>query len=149
MRKTELHPKHTRLIFLSLFMILIISCQRQSTSTTGIFNKENLPTVLFTIDNSKDTTIVTASGMRLFILKNSFQNEKNAIVKLSNVQRSICLRRYCFGGLSNEGGKPLESSGMFFLEATNEAEQILTLKTTTAIKITLPEIGLKRSFDNF
>lgn len=78
----------------------------------------NLPTQLFTIDPSKDTVIETMDGLVFAIPAGAFLDAKNP-VKLE-IREALSPLDIIKGGLSTTSdGKPLETGGMFYLNARN------------------------------
>lgn len=95
-----------------------LPAQNEDGNSTWANADRNLPTQLFTIDPSKDTVIETMDGLVFAIPAGAFLDAKNP-VKLE-IREALSPLDIIKGGLSTTSdGKPLETGGMFYLNARN------------------------------
>ncbi|MEM1327616.1 MAG: hypothetical protein AAGI23_16765 [Bacteroidota bacterium] len=117
-------------LFLAIFFLL-------TQCADSDFQTNQLPIQTFQIDNSKDTTLQAKDGVTIFIPKGAFddqniQIEFKAAVKLEDM---VLANLYTMSTFN----EPLASHGMFYIAATNENGDEVTLKKE--IQVTLPNSG--------
>jgi len=98
------------------------------TQTHASIFAENIPSEIFTIANQKETILETENGIVLLIPSDAFVDKDENIV-VGNVQIEIkeALDSYTIitAGLSTLfDDKPLETGGMFFIEATKDGKKL-------------------------
>jgi mono/diheme cytochrome c family protein len=104
----------TRLMILSA---ILISCNANKTSFPAFLSKDSLPSQMITVDNSRDTSIVTANGAIIKIEKGSFSAND---VKLE-VKEAYSVEQMILAGLVTESdGKPLSSGGMIYVNSVDK-----------------------------
>lgn len=95
---------------------------------TTMSSLDKIPSAVFNILPEKDTIIATESGMVLFIPENTFIDENQRIVN-GNIQLEVkeATDSYTImtAGLETlHNGKPLETGGMFFIEAKQNGQKL-------------------------
>ena len=140
-----------QIFFVFFAIILLVNCSQNSIiKSSEFFSTDNLETQYFLINNSSDTVLYSKSGIKIFIQKNSFQDIKDDFVKIQ-FKEAIELEDIVLGGLLTitTDGKPLESNGMVFLNATTRDLKPLKLKVNKTIEITIPNTTYKEGLKLF
>lgn len=142
--------KH-QITFWLFAIILLANCSETSTIKSSEFlNTTNLETQRFLINNSSDTVLYSKSHIKIVIQKNSFEGIDDDFVKLE-FKEAIEIEDIVLGGLFTitTDGKPLESNGMVFLNATTRDLKPLKLKSEKPIEITIPNATYKEGLKIF
>jgi hypothetical protein len=133
----------------SVFALLIafafiFSCNTSKTSNKFL-SPENLATGEYTIDISRDTTLVTLNGALLKIPKGSLTTDKGNTVTLE-IKEAYSLQQIIQAGLTTQSnGEPLSSGGMIYINAKGEQN----VKITQAIKVAIPTGYLSNNMQLF
>lgn len=100
-----------------ILLCFLISCKSNHKAYTKFLNKDSLPSQFIEIDNSRDTSIITANGAILKIEKGSFSKGN---VKLQ-LKEAYSVEQMVLAGLTTESnGKPLSSGGMIYIAAVDK-----------------------------
>ena len=140
-----------QIIFWLFVIVLLTNCSETSNLKSSEFlNTDNLETQRFIIDNSSDTILYSKSGIKIVIQKNSFKETEDDFIKLE-FKEAIEIEDIVLGGLLTvtTDGKPLESNGMVFLNATTRASKPLKLKSDKSIEITISNATYKEGLKIF
>jgi hypothetical protein len=133
----------------SVFAVLvvfasIISCNI-SNNSNKLLNTDNLPLQEYTIDITRDTTLVTKNGALLKIPKGSLVTDKGNTVALE-IKEAYSLQQMIEAGLTTQSnGEPLSSGGMIYINAA--AGQNVTI--TQPIKVAVPSGSLIKGMQLF
>ncbi|MEI9912481.1 MAG: cytochrome c [Bacteroidota bacterium] len=133
----------------SVFAVLVVFAGIISCNTSNNANKllstDNLPLQEYTIDITRDTTLVTKNGALLKISKGSLATDKGNTVALE-IKEAYSLQQMIEAGLTTQSdGEPLSSGGMIFINAA--AGQNVTI--TQAIKVAMPSRSLSKGMQLF
>lgn len=130
------HPECHIMKRLQLLPVLAIwlfcACSQPN---TGILKTTNLPSSFITIDPVKDNTLKTPKGAVIKIAANSFDVPAGSQV-LIEIKEAYSMQDILRGGLTTtSNGKPLQSGGMIYFNATAGGKQVNYLKS---VGITIP-----------
>lgn len=101
---------------------LLISCSAKKKEFNGILKPSNISSQYFTIDPSKDTTILTAHAGRYLINKGTFAADEKVTIEIKEIFTPDEILRSGLTTLSD--GKLLASAGMLYFNATANGEKI-------------------------
>jgi mono/diheme cytochrome c family protein len=126
-------------IIVLILVISLFSCSKKDKPvTTSIFNTDNLPTQILSIDINKDTTVTTSNGAILFFPKGTLQSA-NANVKLE-LKEAYSMQQIILAGLSTTtNGKVLQSGGMFYLNPVGK--DAVTIVQPIAMKLPTDKVN--------
>lgn len=101
---------------LAIVATFFIACNNNSKSVSSILKKETLPSQLFAVNITRDTTLVTKQGCLIRLPKGCLQSD-NAEVKLE-VKEALSSTDIVLAGLTTmSDGQPLSSGGMIYINA--------------------------------
>jgi hypothetical protein len=116
-----------RITFILALALFLVSC---SEDQKKIFSTENLPSQNFTINISKDTTILTEKGTWLDIPKGSIVADGENVSL--EIKEAFSLADMIKGGLTTESnGQPLSSGGMIYINANENARIVKPIRIAT------------------
>lgn len=125
-----------------LLLFVFASCKTKS-KTTAV-SRDQLPSQQFTINTSKDTTLLTNNGALLNITAGSIQSENGTAVL--EIKEAYSMLQMIQAGLVTESnGQPLSSGGMIYISGV--AGQKLTI--TRAIRVAIPTNSLTNGMQLF
>ncbi|HMT73310.1 MAG TPA: hypothetical protein PKA77_04545 [Chitinophagaceae bacterium] len=101
---------------------LLISCSAKKKEFNGILKPSNISSQYFTIDPSKDTTILTAHAGRYLINKGTFATDEKVTIEIKEIFTPDEILRSGLTTLSD--GKMLASAGMLYFNATVNGKKI-------------------------
>lgn len=108
-----------------------------------LFNNDNLPTTVLTIDTQKDTLIQTPRGTLIKIPAGAITTQKGSEVKLE-LKEAFSIREMVNGGLfTQSNGEALSSGGMFYINAAAGQEVTITQKIKIAIPTAFTETKMQ------
>ncbi|WP_341904136.1 hypothetical protein [Fluviicola taffensis] len=157
--------KNSRLL-LVMTMISLIGCQNadnvveeykkrdeaKNELISKVYSDNNLKSQLFTIDNTKDTSIVSKNGTIYRIYRNSFMFSNSSKVPSNievEIKEALSPVDFVMGNLTTTSGdKMLESGGMIYINATSDNKQ-LELAKDTEIGVMLPDDSMKEGMSIF
>ncbi|MFL9843878.1 hypothetical protein [Flavobacterium rhizosphaerae] len=109
--------------------------------TLPVFNTERLPLQNFYINTAKDTVITGKNGVTLTILADTFAHANGKAVTgviALGLKEALSITDIVTGGLVTlSDGKPLESGGMVYINATSGKEQVY-IAEGSIIKVAIP-----------
>lgn len=140
--------KTMAIVVLALFAA-ITSCKKPNTNKLGKndpFAKTMVASTFFEINNDRDTVIEGPKGVTVSLSKGSFLNSKgkvvNGIVKVE-LAEALTMDDMVLSNLTTTAnGKPLESGGMIYLNATADGEE-LTINKDKPAYIEIPTTDKK------
>jgi hypothetical protein len=110
-----------------------------------VYNDDNLESQTFIINNSIDNIIEGENGTKFRISKNTFIDEQGNFVKGEvkiELKEALTSMDMVMGNLTTTfNGKPLQSGGMIYLNATSKGDQ-LKISNTKAILVSVPADSL-------
>lgn len=101
---------------------LLISCSAKKKEFNGILKPSNISSQYFTIDPSKDTTILTAHAGHYVISKGTFTADEKVTIEIKEIFTPDEILRSGLTTLSD--GKLLASAGMLYFNATANGKKI-------------------------
>lgn len=111
--------RYTPILF---FAALLISCSAKKKEFNGILKPSNISGQYFTIDPSKDTTILTAHAGHYVINKGTFAADEKVTIEIKEIFTPDEILRSGLTTLSD--GKMLASAGMLYFNATVNGKKI-------------------------
>ncbi len=111
--------RYTPILF---FAALLISCSAKKKEFNGILKPSNISSQYFTIDPSKDTTILTAHAGHYVINKGTFAADEKVTIEIKEIFTPDEILRSGLTTLSD--GKLLASAGMLYFNATVNGKKI-------------------------
>lgn len=153
------------LIILASFMFILISCSENSkknnSASASPFSQSTMdsvysrirPTVQsFTVDNAKATVVKAANGTQLLIPADCFTTTDGDAVKGNvrlEVVEAFSLQDFITCDLATlSGDSLLISNGMMYVNAKS-GDEILQIRTGSAIIVSMPTMGADGSFQMF
>ena len=128
----ELHIMKRLQLLPVLAIFLFCACSQPN---TGILKTTNLPGSFITIDPVKDNTLKTPKGAVIKIAANSFDVPAGSQV-LIEIKEAYSMQDILRAGLTTtSNGKPLQSGGMIYFNATAAGKPVNYLKP---VGITIP-----------
>lgn len=122
-----------QLQLLPVFAVLLFCACSQT--NTGILKATNLPSSFISINPVKDNTLKTPKGAVIKIAANSFDVPAGSQV-LIEIKEAYSMQDILRGGLTTtSNGKPLQSGGMIYFNATAGGKSVNYLKS---VGITIP-----------
>src|SRR5687768_16627210 len=119
------------LLIIGLLAVIVYACNQRGNTINSLLSTGKLPTQLFSIDISKDTTLITKNGALIRIPKGALSADEN-IVKLE-VKEAYSMRDIIKAGLTTQSnGQPLSSGGMIYINAVGENNVRITQKISIA-----------------
>jgi hypothetical protein len=137
------------IVSLTLIFTLLMSCEsdselRQLTykfHPNDPFQKAIVSSQFFDIDSKKDNVVEGENGTVLVIPKGSFKNSKGKTVTANvkiELAEALSLDKMLLSNLTTtSNGKPLETDGMIYLNATSDGEQ-LSIDSNIPIYVEIP-----------
>ncbi|MGG9964592.1 c-type cytochrome [Ferruginibacter sp. SUN106] len=123
------------LILTPLLLLLFAACKNSSKSTQTLLTAKNLKSTFITLDAMAAYTLKTPKGAIIKIPAHAFIAGNASKVQLE-FKEAYSLQDIIMAGLKTESnGNPLQSGGMFYINATADGKALELLKP---IKISIP-----------
>lgn len=121
---------------------LCSSCQSVSLPpASAVLTNENLSEQLFIIDTRKDTTLLSAAGIRVHIPAGSIKSTTTSVTVI--VKEALSLYDMLRAGLTTRSGdKLLRSNGMFYIATKEVSELTKPLKVDVPVALADPAMQL-------
>lgn len=132
------------LLIIGLLVAIVYACNQRSKTINSLLSTGQLPTQLFNIDISKDTTLITKNGALIRIPKGALSTTGN-MVQLE-VKEAYSMQDILKAGLTTQSnGQPLSSGGMIYINAVGENNVRITQK----IFVATPTPSLEKNMQLF
>lgn len=133
------------IISILVLTVLITSCNKNKGNKTDVFTKvysaDNLTTQTFSIDASIDNIIAGTNGTKIRIPKNSFVDSTGQPISGTveiQLKEALTKQEMVLANLTTTfNGKPLETGGMIFIDASSNGKSIL-IAESKSIQVALP-----------
>ena len=130
---------------LCITLTILLTCCSIPERSNSPLNTDNLKSELVTIDLTKDTTLITSKGARIFIPEGALEAVGKLSVQLE-IKEAYSLADIINAGLTtSSNGQPLSSGGMIYFNAVGENK----VKITKAISISVPSGPLNKDMQLF
>ena len=132
------------LLIISLLVIVIYACNQNGHFGNRLLGTGKLPAQLFSIDITKDTTLVTNKGAVIRIPHGALSASVNTVQL--EVKEAYSIQEMLEAGLTTQSnGQPLSSGGMIYINAVGEN----TVRITQKISIATPTSFIDRNMQLF
>jgi hypothetical protein len=119
------------LLIIGLLVGIVYACNQRGKTINSLLSTGKLPTQLFSIDISKDTTLITKNGALIRIPRGALSANGN-MVQLE-VKEAYSMQDIIKAGLTTQSnGQPLSSGGMIYINAVGENNVRITQKISIA-----------------
>ena len=119
------------LLIIGLLMVIVYACNQSGKTINPLLSTGKLPSQLFSIDISKDTTLITKNGALIRIPHGALSANGN-IIQLE-VKEAYSMQDIIKAGLTTQSnGQPLSSGGMIYINAVGENNVRITQKISIA-----------------
>jgi len=113
-----------------------------------LFSDSNIKSELFTIDNRRDTTLVSANGVIYRIYSSSFVTSNSSKIEIE-IKEALTPVDFVMANLTTiSGNELLESGGMLYVNTTSDNKQ-LKLAKDKEIGVMLPDNSMKEGMSIF
>ncbi|WP_052272826.1 c-type cytochrome [Flavihumibacter solisilvae] len=130
---------------LSFTFAVLLTCCSIPEKTKSPLNADNIKSELFTIDLTKDTTLITSKGAKIHIPMGAIEAAGTVSVQLE-IKEAYSITDMINGGLTtSSSGQPLVSGGMIYIDAIGDTN----VKITSSITISLPTGSLNKDMQLF
>jgi mono/diheme cytochrome c family protein len=132
------------LLIIGLLVIIVYACNQRGKTINSLLSTGKLPTQLFSIDISKDTTLITKNGALIRIPKGALSANGNTVQL--EVKEAYSMQDIIKAGLTTQSnGQPLSSGGMIYINAVGEN----TVKIMQKISIATPTPFIEKNMQLF
>jgi cytochrome c2 len=132
------------LLIVGLLAVIVYACNHGGKTINSLLSTGKLPTQLFSIDISKDTTLITKNGALIRIPKGALSATGN-MVQLE-VKEAYSMQDILKAGLTTQSnGQPLSSGGMIYINGVGEN----TVKIAQKISIATPTPFIEKNMQLF
>ncbi len=132
------------LLIIGLLVIIVYACNQRGKTINSLLSTGKLPTQLFSIDISKDTTLITKNGALIRIPKGALSANGNTVQL--EVKEAYSMQDIIKAGLTTQSnGQPLSSGGMIYINAVGEN----TVRITQKISIATPTPFIEKNMQLF
>lgn len=104
---------YKKIIALAVIILFVVSCSLVDKQEKNLSNPMAIPSQGFTIKAGVDTVIRTVQGIEFFIPQGAFDTDVTVEVKEALTPNDVIK----YGLSTSSNGKPLQSAGMFFIDA--------------------------------
>jgi hypothetical protein len=119
------------LLIIGLLAVIVCACNQRGKTINHLLSTSKLPTQLFSIDISKDTTLVTRNGALIRIPHGALSASENRVQL--EVKEAYSMQEILEAGLTTQSnGQPLSSGGMIYINAVGENNVRITRKISIA-----------------
>jgi mono/diheme cytochrome c family protein len=132
------------LLIIGLLVVIVYACNQRGKTINSLLSTGKLPTQLFSIDISKDTTLITKNGALIRIPRGALSANGNTVQL--EVKEAYSMQDIIKAGLTTQSnGQPLSSGGMIYINAVGEN----TVRITQKISIATPTPFIEKNMQLF
>ena len=132
------------LIIIGLLVAVIYACNQSGKTGNRLLNTGKLPSQVFSVNTTRDTTLLTHKGALIHIPHGALSAANNTVQL--EVKEAYSMEDIIRAGLTTQSnGQPLSSGGMIYINAVGEN----TVKITQAISIATPTDYLQKGMQLF